>query len=149
MQQFEQLTNTNELLEIFQSINIEKITISILKYLIVILIIITIIYSITSIANYKILKKANRKGWKAFIPFLNTYEIYEITGISGYLFLTIFIPIIGPIIHTTIKTINKVKLSQKFEKDNIIYQIGLILLPWIFLPILAFSDTKYIDNDKI
>ena len=44
--------------------------------------------------------------------------------------------------------INKVKLSEKFNQNNVLFQTGLVLLPVIFLPILAFSDKKYIVNDN-
>lgn len=144
------LNNINELLGEFElfSFDADKIANLIMTYFLIILIIFLIILLIISISNYKLLKKAGRKGWKAFIPFLGTYELFEISGIDGYLIFIQFIPAVGHLIYKTIKMINKVKLSEKFNQTNVLFQVGLILLPIIFLPILAFSDKKYIVNDK-
>ena len=144
------LNNINELLGDFElfSFDADKIVNIIITYFFIILIFFLIILLIISISNYKLLKKAGRKGWKAFIPFLGTYELFEISGIDGYLIFIQFIPAVGHLIYKTIKMINKVKLSEKFNQNNVLFQTGLVLLPVIFLPILAFSDKKYIVNDK-
>lgn len=144
------LNNINELLGDFElfSFDADKIINIIITYFFIILIIFLIILLIISISNYKLLKKAGRKGWEAFIPFLGTYELFEISGIDGYLIFIQFIPAVGHLIYKTIKMINKVKLSEKFNQNNVLFQSGLVLLPVIFLPILAFSDKKYIVSDN-
>ena len=48
-----------------------------------------------------------------------------------------------------IKIINKIRLTENFNKTDLLFQVGTILLPFIFLPILAFSDKKYTFNDKV
>jgi Ni2+-binding GTPase involved in maturation of urease and hydrogenase len=35
------------------------------------------------------------------------------------------------------------RLTENFNKTDLLFQVGTILLPFIFLPILAFSDKKY------
>ncbi len=91
------------------------------------------------IANWKIFTKAGREGWKSINPFYNNWVLFEIAGMNGALSLLMLVPIAGPIM-TIIMYIN---LAKVFGKDTG-FAVGLILLSFIFLLILAFGKDKYL-----
>lgn len=89
--------------------------------------------------QWKIFEKAGEKGWKSLIPFYSTYILWKIAWGSGWMFLTTLIPFVGFVFGI----ICNVKLAQAFGK-GIGFAIGLIFLPVIFEPILAFGDSQYL-----
>ena len=94
------------------------------------------------ITYWKLFKKAGRNGWEAIVPFYNMYVLTEISGQNGWLFLLTLIPGVGGAIWTIMVSI---KLAPAFGKDPA-YAIGLIFLPIIFYPILAFGNARYVRN---
>ena len=87
----------------------------------------------------KVFKKANRSGIAAWIPFYNLYLLVEIANLSKGYFLLSLIPIINLYAFYVID----MKIAKLFKKDNS-FGYGLFFLPFIFYPILAFSDSEYI-----
>jgi len=90
-------------------------------------------------AIWKIFEKAGKPGWAALIPFYNIIVILEIVGKPWWwLFAMIFVPL-GNFIWG-IWTINL--LAKRFGKNEG-FTLGLILLPFIFYPILGFGNEEY------
>lgn len=87
----------------------------------------------------KIFQKADKPAWKGFIPFYNLMTLLEITHLPALYFILLLVPIVQlfPMIQITRN------LAKSFKKD-IKFSIGLLLLPFIFYPLLAFSEDKYI-----
>lgn len=90
-------------------------------------------------AHWRIFTKAGQPGWAAFIPILNIYGMTKVVGKPGYWTLLFFVPIVNIII--AIWLVNLV--SKSFGKDEG-FTLGLILLPFIFWPILGFGPAKYL-----
>ena len=88
---------------------------------------------------WKIFVKAGEPGWASIVPFYNTYVLFKITWGNGWLFLLSLIPFVNVVIFI----ITYVKLAQAFGKGGG-FAAGLILLSFIFLPILAFDSSDYI-----
>ena len=94
------------------------------------------------IAKWRLFEKAKRKGWYSLIPIYNYYVFYDICGLKGwYVFLTL-IPIVGQILFVVFYILSSINLCQIFKK-GMWFTIGLIFLPLIFLPIIAFDRRKY------
>lgn len=91
------------------------------------------------VAMWMIFKKAGKPGWAAIVPFYNIYVMYEITWGSGWRFLMLLIPIYNIIL--AIQT--QVKLAKAFGKSGG-FAVGLIFLPYVFDPILAFDRSVYL-----
>ena len=91
------------------------------------------------VAMWMIFKKAGKPGWAAIVPFYNIYMEYEITWGSGWRFLLLLIPIYNIIL--AIQT--QVKLAKAFGKSGG-FAVGLIFLPYVFNPILAFDGSTYL-----
>ena len=98
---------------------------------------------------WKIFKKAGKQGWEAIIPGYNIAILCEITGFTpylGFIALGLLIPVIDSIAFLALIVlygVNCWKLTQAFGKQPE-YLLGLIFLPVVFLPMLAFDDNaKY------
>ena len=98
-----------------------------------------VVFIVVLAAVWRIFEKAGKPGWAAIIPFYNVIILLEIVGKPWWwLLLMIFVPL-GNIIWG-IWTTNL--LSKSFGKDEG-YTVGLIFLPFIFLPILGFGNAEY------
>ena len=98
------------------------------------------------VCHWKIFTKAGQEGWKSIIPFYNLYVQLQITRQPAIWMLYMLIPFVN--IYFAIKHIHG--LSRAFGKD-VGFTIGLFLVPFIFYPILAFGDAKYVytENDSL
>lgn len=90
------------------------------------------------IVYWIIFTKAGEEGWKSLIPIYNVYILYKITWGNGLIFLLLLVPFVNFIVG--IITINK--LSKCFG-HGLGFTLGLLFLPIIFLPLLAFGDSRY------
>ncbi|OGI72653.1 signal peptidase I [Candidatus Nomurabacteria bacterium RIFCSPHIGHO2_02_FULL_38_15] len=90
------------------------------------------------VSNWNIFKKAGKPGWASIIPIYNIFIFLEITGKPAWWFILMLIPVVN-IVFAIIVTH---KLSLAFGKDAG-FTFGLIILPIVFLPILAFGNAVY------
>ncbi len=97
-----------------------------------------IIAIIMIVAMWKIFTKAGKPGWASIIPFYNLYVLLEIAGKPGWWLILFFIPVVNLIIGI----IAMVGLAANFGKGAG-FVLGLIFLPFIFYPILAFGNIEY------
>lgn len=97
------------------------------------------IYVFICICFMKLYQKAGRpETWQAFIPIYNLWIISEISGKPGWWAIMCIIPCVNIVFLIMIM----IALAQAFGKGAG-FAIGLILLGIIFLPILAFGDSRY------
>lgn len=142
-----------------------------LGYIFIGVIIISIIaYIFYSICEGLIYKKAGRKMWPAFIPiynlFYNLWVLFEITEIPAWLSLLTIIPfiiyttsiitrsfllpalvlvcLIG-FVYSILVYVAFYKLTKRFSKSVVFYIFGIIIFPYIGIPILAFGKSTYSD----
>ena len=85
-----------------------------------------------------VFRKAGKPGWAAIVPFYNLYVLFDITWGSGMRFLLLLIPIYNIILG--IQT--QVRLARAFGKSGG-FAAGLVFLPYIFIPLLAFGNETY------
>lgn len=95
------------------------------------------------VCHWKIFTKAGQEGWKSIIPLYNLYIQLQIAKQPTIWLLYFMIPFVN--IYFGIKHVHG--LSKAFGKD-VGFTVGLILLPIVFYPILAFGDAKYIYNEN-
>lgn len=90
---------------------------------------------------YKLLKKLTDKGWIAFVPFYNFIILCRcVMGSSWYLIL-LFVPIVNFIFILTFLF----KIGRIFGK-NFGYSSLVMLLPIMFIPILAMDNSECINK---
>lgn len=85
-----------------------------------------------------IFRKAGKPGWAAIVPFYNLYVLFDITWGSGMRFLLMLIPFYNIILG--IQT--QIRLAKAFGKGGG-FAAGLIFLPYVFMPLLAFGKGTY------
>lgn len=87
---------------------------------------------------WKMFTKAGQPGWACIVPIYNMYIWCKIVGRPGWWVILMFIPIVS-IIFAIILCVD---LAKAFGK-GIGFAIGIILLGFIFIPILGFGDAQY------
>ena len=88
--------------------------------------------------GWKIFTKAGKPGWASLIPIYNMYVLMLISGKPGWWVLLMFIPVANLVV----SILAAIGLAQNFGKGGG-FAAGLILLPIIFYPILAFGGAQY------
>ncbi|HEX2836972.1 MAG TPA: DUF5684 domain-containing protein [Phycisphaerales bacterium] len=106
------------------------------------LLIIMLIYAAIFIAiiagMWKTFTKAGQPGWAAIVPIYNIYIWTKIVGRPWWWLLLMFIPIVSIVVAIVLC----VDLAKSFGK-GIGFAIGLILLGFVFIPILGFGSAQY------
>jgi hypothetical protein len=104
--------------------------------LIILMLVVTIV---VIIAQWRIYEKAGQPGWASIIPIYNFYVLLKIVGKPGWWLIWMFVPLANVIV--AIWTTNL--LSKSFGK-GVFFTIMLLILPWVFYPILGFGNAEYI-----
>jgi len=91
------------------------------------------------VSAWVIFTKAGQPGWACLIPFYNLYILLKISGKPGWWLILFFIPIVNIII----AIITYLALAANFGKGAG-FAIGILFLPFVFMPMLAFGDAKYV-----
>ncbi len=103
---------------------------------------ITLIYLLIIVliiaALWKIFTKAGKPGWASIIPIYNIILLLEIVGKPVWWLLMFLIPFVNFIFAIWVTNL----LAKSFGKTEA-FTVGLVLLPFIFYPILGFGDAQY------
>jgi hypothetical protein len=94
------------------------------------------------ICQWKVYAKAGKPGWASIIPIYNIVVLLEIVKKPVWWLVLLMIPLVNVVIAIMIM----IELAKVFGKDGG-FTVGLILLPYVFYPILAFGDAKYIGDE--
>ncbi len=90
------------------------------------------------ISLWKLFSKAGQPGWAAIIPFYNAFVLFKIgLGSGGKMFLMLI-----PIYNIVVAIQLCIGLAKNFGKGGG-FAAGLVFLPYVFLPVLAFSKAEY------
>ena len=87
------------------------------------------------ISYIKIFSKAGQSWWKAFIPFFNLFIFTKVVEKPVWFIALYLILPIGYLL-------SAFQIAKSFGK-NITFSIGLIFLPIVFFPLLAFGKSEY------
>jgi hypothetical protein len=90
------------------------------------------------VSEWKIYTKAGKPGWACIIPIYNILVLLEIVGKPWWWLLLLLIPIVNIVFLIWMTNL----LSKSFGKSEG-FTVGLILLPFIFYPILGLGDAQY------
>lgn len=100
--------------------------------------VILLIIVILTVSCWKLFQKAGYHGWEAIVPFYNNYILAEIAMGNGWLCLLTFVPCVGGIYSVVVTW----KLGKAFQMGTL-FCLGLLFFPYIFFPILAFSNVGF------
>ena len=87
------------------------------------------------VSLWRIFTKAGEAGWASLIPVYNVYVMLRIAGKPGWWLLLYFVPIANIIVGI----LTLAGIANRFGRGGG-FVVGMIFLPFIFYPVLAFSD---------
>jgi hypothetical protein len=93
---------------------------------------------ISHISAFFIFRKAGRKGRWVFVPIYNLWCAFEVADYPGYYSLLSYLPLVG----TAALMLVALRVARAFDK-SVIFAVGLVLLPFVALPMLAFGKAVY------
>jgi len=108
--------------------------------LLVILVIVLVPLILCIVSQWKLFAKAGKPGWAIFVPIYSTLVLLEIIRKPWWWLLLMLIPVVN-----IVMTIWALNLFVKAFGKNEGYTVGVLLFPFIFMPLLAFDkNTHYI-----
>ncbi len=90
------------------------------------------------VSMWKVYTKAGKPGWGVLIPFYNIYLLAKIAGKPGWWLILLLIPYVDIVFGIIVA----VEVARNFGKSGG-FAVGIIFLPFIFYPILAFGSATY------
>lgn len=90
-------------------------------------------------AGWKLFTKAGKPGWASIVPIYNILVQLEIVGKPAWWLVLLLIPFVNFVVAILVC----IELAKVFGKSTG-FGIGLVFLGFIFFPILAFGDAKYV-----
>jgi hypothetical protein len=90
------------------------------------------------VSGWKIFTKAGKPGWASIVPIYNIIVMLEIVGKPLWWIVLFLIPLVNFIAGIMVS----IALAEKFGKSTG-FALGLVFLPFIFFPMLAFGDARY------
>jgi hypothetical protein len=103
-----------------------------------ILLLYLIVIALMVVSEWIVFTKAGQPGWAAIIPIYNTWVLLKVAGKPGWWIILFLIPLVNIVTWILVC----VGMANRFGHGGG-FGVGLMLLPFIFLPMLAFSDSRY------
>ncbi len=88
--------------------------------------------------SWKMFVKAGKPGWACLVPFYNIIVMLEIVGRPLWWIVLFLIPIVNLVAAILLS----IDLAKSFGK-GVGFGIGILLLGFIFVPLLGFGDAQY------
>lgn len=101
--------------------------------------VVLVVLIVLVVSQWKVFEKAGQPGWASLVPVYNIIVLLDIVKKPRWWVILALIPFANMVIGFILAY----ELSKAFGK-NIGFTIGLILIPFVFFPILAFGDSKYV-----
>jgi chromate transport protein ChrA len=104
--------------------------------------IVTMVVTVIVIASiWKVFTKAGQPGWAAIVPIYNVVVLLRIAGKPVWWLILLLVPFVNFVILIIVN----ISLAKNFGKGAG-FAIGLVLLGFIFFPILGFGDARYLGS---
>jgi len=89
-------------------------------------------------ATWVLFEKAHEPGWLGLIPIVNLFVLLKIVKKPWWWFILLLIPIVQVVPALFLM----MALAEQFGRSNL-FGVGLFLLGFVFVPLLAFGDAEY------
>jgi hypothetical protein len=96
------------------------------------------LYIAVIVGMWKVFVKAGIAGWWSLVPIANLWFLAKICGLPGWAGLLVFVPFAGLLFSCYLTYL----LGRAFGK-SVPYIVGMILLPFIFVPLLGWGRDEY------
>jgi uncharacterized protein DUF5684 len=91
------------------------------------------------VAMWTVFTKAGRPGWASIVPIYNLYVLLKVAGREGWWIVLFLIPLVNVVVWFIVA----IDLAKCFGKTAG-FGVGIALLSFVFIPILAFGDARYL-----
>ena len=91
------------------------------------------------VCQWKVFVKAGQPGWACIVPIYNIIVLLQVAKKPEWWVILFIVPFVNLIIGIMVL----VALAEQFGQGAG-FAVGMLLLPVIFWPILAFGDSRYI-----
>ena len=106
--------------------------------------IVVLAYTVIVIASlWKVFAKAGKPGWAAIVPIYSGVVLLKIAGKPVWWLILFFIPIVNIVVVFIVY----ISLAKNFGKGAG-FAVGLVLLSFIFFPILGFGTARYLGTSS-
>jgi DNA-directed RNA polymerase subunit RPC12/RpoP len=113
------------------------------KYFWVLFFVIIVVVLVEVVSWWVVFEKAGQPGWAAIVPIYSMWVLAEVADRPGWWGLLVCfggaIPCIGPILQVVLMVMISVGVARTFDR-GMAFGLGLFFLPFVFYPILAFSN---------
>jgi hypothetical protein len=92
---------------------------------------------------WKVFVKAGQPGWGCIVPIYNIILMLRIAGKPGWWIIFLLIPVINFVV----QIVMTIGIAKNFGRGGW-FAAGLIFLPIIFFPILAFGSSAYVGEQQ-
>ena len=90
------------------------------------------------VSMWRVFEKAGQPGWAVIVPIYNIYILLKVAGKPGWWLVLMFIPLVNIVVDILVQ----VNVAERFGQSGG-FAVGLVFLPFIFYPILAFGEATY------
>jgi hypothetical protein len=97
-----------------------------------------IVLALMVVSEWIVFTKAGQPGWAAIIPIYTAWVLLKVVGRPGWWIVLFLIPIVDIVVWIIVC----IDLAKRFGHGGG-FAVGLMFLPFIFMPILAFGGSTY------
>lgn len=90
------------------------------------------------IAEWRVFEKAGQPGWASIIPYFNFFIMLKIVNKPLWWIFWLFVPGANVVVGIWVTNL----LAKSFGKNEG-FTLGLIILPFIFYPVLGFGNASF------
>lgn len=103
------------------------------------LVIMLAFFGVMVASMWKVFAKAGQPGWASLVPIYNLVTMLKIAGLPAWYLVLFCVPVVNfyALYATT------AGMAKNFRKSSG-FGFGLLFLGFIFFPLLAFSDSRYL-----
>lgn len=103
------------------------------------LVLLVALVALMLVSQWKIYRKAGESGWASLVPFYNIAVLLRIVKKPvWWLVLLMFVPVVNLVLLLIVMR----RLAASFGRGRW-FTVGMVFLPFIFYPILAFGEATY------
>ncbi len=91
------------------------------------------------VSMWRLFERAGQPGWAALVPIYNMVVLLRVAGRPEWWVILMLVPMVN----LGVAILLSIDLARVFGREEV-FAVGLVLMPFVFYPILAFGRGEYI-----
>jgi hypothetical protein len=109
-------------------------------------VLIVVLYVWTALALSAVFRKSGEQPWKAWVPILNQVVLLQLGGFSGWLFLLVLVPFVGPVIVWALLIVACYRINVAFGHGVGMTVLAALVLP-VWASVLGFGPARWLGTE--